>query len=143
MYQGNWGRAVLSRVMAVTLLCVLVAALAGVVGRFEVEEIDRMSDQELRQYAREGASTNFVERYVTILIGAAVFVALVEALAGGLRAIVPRDEEPTPSRPHRRCTQAVQEQRQMNVSEDKSGRGLAYPPDERPKALAVFSRAVP
>jgi hypothetical protein len=70
--------------MAVTL-CVLVAALAGLVGRFEVEEIDRMSDQELRQHGREGASANFLERYVTSLLGAGVFVALVEALAGGLR----------------------------------------------------------
>src|SRR4051812_47690720 len=102
MYRGNWGRAVLSRVMAVALLSLLVAGLAGVVGNFELTEIDRMNDQDLRRYAREGANTTFLERYLTSLIGAAVLVALVESLAAGLRAVVPQAPDPTPSRPTRR-----------------------------------------
>src|SRR5262245_32959413 len=99
MYQGNWARAVLSRVMAVALLSLVAAGLAGFVGEFELSEIDRMTDQEVRQYAREGASPPFVERYVTTLIGAAVFVTLVELLAAGLRRVVPVVTEPAPSRP--------------------------------------------
>jgi hypothetical protein len=87
MYRGNWGRAVLSRAAAVALLCLLTAWLAGVVSAFEVAETEKMTHQELQQHVREGADASFPERYLFSLVSAVVFVALVESLAAGFRAV--------------------------------------------------------
>jgi hypothetical protein len=58
---------------------------------------------EFRQYACEGATATFVERYVACLIGGAVFVTIVEVSAAGLRAVVPQaGAEPAPLLPTRR-----------------------------------------
>ena len=85
MYRGNWGRALLSRAVAVAVLCLLGAWIAGQVGELELAQTSRMSHTELKQYVLEGAEAPFTERYLTLAVGAVVFVTLVEARAGGIR----------------------------------------------------------
>src|SRR5687767_7855029 len=89
MYRDNWVRALLSRAVAVAVLCLAIAWLGGKLGEAERDLTSKMSHEELKAYMREGTEASFGERYLTSLIAAAVFVVLAEGMAGVLRVALP------------------------------------------------------
>lgn len=96
MYRGAWARSLISRAVAVFVVCLVLTLLAGLVAEAERELIKKMSHDELRSYVSEGAGTSYAERCAVILFIAAVFVGVVEALAGGSRLMIAaaRDSNP-------------------------------------------------
>jgi hypothetical protein len=99
MYRNHMVLALLSRAAAVAVLCLAVAWLTGMLGRFEIEHTSKMSHQELLAYVRDGADASFGERYLVQVILSVVFVGLVELLAAGFRVIVSPTAETPLARP--------------------------------------------
>jgi hypothetical protein len=83
-----------SRIVAVILLALLLAWLAGEVARSEHEMNRKMSHQELLGYLREGAEVSLAASYVSILLLTALHIAAVEGVALVVRitarALTPR-----------------------------------------------------
>lgn len=97
MYRRNWGRALLSRGVAVALLYLPIAWLSQIVSEAEAAITAEMSRQELIEYIGAGATIPYANTYLFLLVAAVVFVALAEAIAAGLRAVWPAARTPIAS----------------------------------------------
>ncbi len=91
---------ILSRVAAVLLVALPLAALLQWLSRVEAEDTARMTFDELRKYLSEGANATFAADYARILGFTTVYVLVVEGLAFLMRLTVRavRPTEPTGER---------------------------------------------
>jgi mannose/fructose/N-acetylgalactosamine-specific phosphotransferase system component IIC len=90
---------ILSRVAALVLMAIPLAALMQWITEVEREEVAQMSHQQLKEYLAKGHELGFTDNYLWATIMTAVYIFLVEAVAFVIRQFVrmlrPVDEMPS------------------------------------------------